>query len=183
MTLQIIDNSWELKLNTELDTSVPRHSLGSFNSSFIIVNISSDSVDPRWRQAGYIGQGVIFDDKIAYGEFKEISLDNYLLLEFPLLSTDNYELFYLPLPRLVQANIRIWEYKGSTKDTELIKLLEALKSFEFPTIQDALNQVNLLNFSRLESKLDKLLTCCDCNDESSPNKSNRLYLLYYHKLL
>ena len=114
MTLQIVDNIWELKLDTSLDASIEQHYIGNFVNPYIVVNVISDNVLPSWRQAGNIGQAVRFGNDFAHGEIKLLTLDKFLLLQFPLLTGDNYDLYYFPFSRLVTAKIKVWEYKGST---------------------------------------------------------------------
>ena len=141
MTLQLVDNVWELKLDTSLDAEIEQHYIGNFVNSYVVVNVTSDDVLPSWRQAGNIGQAVSFGDDFAHGEIKALTLDRYLLLEFPLLTGDNYDLYYFPFPRLVTAKIKVWEYLGSTVDIEVNKLVESLQSASLPNIEKQINSL------------------------------------------
>ena len=133
MTLQLTDNLWSLKLDTFLDATHPQHLLGSFTSPFIVVNITSQQALSMWRKAGAIAQAITFESDTAYGEAKELTLNKYALLQFPLLSGDIYQLYYFPLLRLVNVQIKVWEYTGNTVDvsvSNLIQQLEASATFQ-----------------------------------------------------
>lgn len=123
MTLQLIDNTWELRIDTTFDASVPIHNLGTYTNPYIVVYINSDDVLEQWRQAGSIGQAVGFGNDYAYGEIKPITLDSYQLLQFPLLTGKSYDLYYFPLPRLVNAQVKVWEYKGAVVNSSDIKIV------------------------------------------------------------
>lgn len=167
MTLQLVDNLWELKLENIFDATVQKYFLGNFVSPYIVVHISSDSADLRWQQAGSLGQAVDLDQDLAYGEVKEVSLNNHLLLEFAFLGGENYQLYYFPLPRLIEVKVKIWEYQGTTQDTEIIKLISALESFEFPTIKEAI----------VKTKNNCLPSTIEGNpgQEINKNQDSRLY--------
>lgn len=142
MTLQLTENLWKLKLDTVFDAQVNQFYLGSFSNPFVIVNINSDYTSPVWRQAGNIGQAITFQDSLAYGELKEVFLDSFLLLQFPLLSGEEYNLYYFPLPRLVQAKFKIWEYQGETVDTSVSQLFEILSAATFPKLENDIKKIN-----------------------------------------
>ena len=127
MTLQLVDNTWALKLDTSFDANVSQHYIGTYINPYVVVNVSSDDVLPDWQQAGSIGQAVMFSDDYAHGEFKALTLDKYLLLQFPLLTGNTYDLYYFPFPRLVTAKVKVWEYSGETVDADLKQLISALK--------------------------------------------------------
>ena len=141
MTLQLVDNLWELKLDNTLDANAPIHSLGTFTNPFVVVNISSERTLTSWQQAGTIGQAINFDRDYAHGEIKQITLDSYLLLQFPLLTGNTYDLYYFPLPRLVEAKVKVWEYKGETIDVSISELITALQSASLPSFEKEINSL------------------------------------------
>lgn len=144
MTLQLVDNTWELKLDTSLDASIDQHYMGNFANPYVVVNVISDEANPSWKQAGNIGQAVKFDNDYAYGEVKAITLNTYLLFEFPLLTGNDYDLYYFPFPRLVTAKIKVWEYLGNTVDVGLKQLINGLESASLPNIENKLIDINEL---------------------------------------
>ncbi len=135
MTLQLVDNLWELKINSVLDATIPNHYLGVFTNTFVVVNVSSTEALPIWKQGGQIGQAISFDDDFAYGEIKSLNLNSYLLFQFPLLTGENYELYYFSLPRLINVNLKIWEYKGNTVNASVIELISALENANLSNLQ------------------------------------------------
>ncbi|MDJ0691672.1 MAG: hypothetical protein QNJ41_24610 [Xenococcaceae cyanobacterium MO_188.B32] len=136
MTLQLVDNLWELKTDSTLDANTTMHPLGTYSNNFVVVNVTSDYTLAPWRQAGSIGQAVSFDNDYAYGENKRITLNSYLVLQFPLLTGSTYDLYYFPLPRLVEAKVKIWEYKGETIDASINELIKALQNAGLPRVED-----------------------------------------------
>ena len=141
MTLQLVDNLWELKLDNTLDANIARHYLGTYSNPFVVINITSDNTLTSWRQAGSIGQAVDFDSDYAHGEIKQVTLDSYLLLQFPLLTGNTYDLYYFPLPRIVEAKVKVWEYKGETIDVSISELLNALQSASLPSFEKEINSL------------------------------------------
>lgn len=142
MTLQIIDNLWELKVNDLFDSNIARHSLGVFSHPYLIVKVSSDFALESWRQGGSIGQGINFEAASAYGEIKPLTLESLLLFQFPLLTGDNYELYYFSLPRLEAVQLQVWEYSGQTIDASISQLVNALESADLSNLQVDTAEIN-----------------------------------------
>lgn len=142
MTLQIIDNLWELRIDNDFDANIQSHFLGSFTNNYLIAKVTSEFALPAWQQAGTLGQAVNFETSLAYGEFKPLSLDSHILLNFPLLTGASYDLHYFPLPRLTTVKLQIWEYQGTTENIEINKLLSALNNFQFPALEKVISQAS-----------------------------------------
>ena len=165
MTLQLVDNLWKLKVDTTLDATISQHLLGTFDNLFVVVNVTSDSALPIWKQAGSIGQAINFGRTLAYGEVKQIYLNTYLLLQFPLLSGEIYDLYYFPLTRLVESQIKIWEYIGDTIDTSINQLIATLQTAGLtnwvPQLQEEPNSNVLLTRIIQHNELSQLETIED----------------------
>lgn len=180
MTLQLVDNSWELKLDAELDANTSIHLLGTFTNPFVVINVTSDDTLTPWRQAGTIGQAISFDSDYAHGEIKQITLDSYLLLQFPLLTGDSYDLYYFPLPRLVTAKLKIWEYKGETIDVSINELIGALQKANLPNIEDEITALAKLiqeNMSSYPSVCSDSEIDGETEELNPTNLLNSLFLL------
>ena len=159
MTLQLTENIWELRIDTIFDAKVNQFYLGLFANPFVIVNVNSEYTSPVWRQAGHIGQAITFQDSLAYGELKEIFLESFLLLQFPLLSGEEYNLYYFPLPRLVKAKVKVWEYKGESINASINQIVNALQEASLPNIEKEITDLaktvrenQSLNMEELEAK-------------------------------
>ncbi len=147
MTLQLLDNSWELKTNGIFFNSVRQESLGVFSSPFIAISVTSSFADPLWSKAGSVGQVIALSDaSVAYGSRKELVLNQASFFEFPIFSSSNYELFYFSLPRLEAVQIKVWEYTGQTKDKAIEDLVTALETSAILTV----------DFSQINARLDVL---------------------------
>lgn len=128
MVLQLTNNFWELKLDTIFDANISQHLLGTFNSPYIIINVTSDDTLTAWKQAGSVGQAITFEGNLAYGEVTNLTLNTFTLLQFSLLSGTDYKLYYFPLPRLVNSQVKVWAYLGETIDTTINDLAIAISN-------------------------------------------------------
>lgn len=181
MTLQIIEDLWNLRIDNSFDRSADKYSLGIFNSPFIIVLVSSTFADPLWNKGGSLAQGIELQTlEIAHGNFKELYLNKIAILEFPLFSGNSYELFYFPLFRLETVELKVWEYTGLLKDTAIDNLLEALEenpilNINFDSILTRLDELEMaidnLTFPNLSQQLNEMLerlellkTCLNCQE-------------------
>lgn len=152
MTLQLTDNLWNLKIDEIYDANVDKHYLGNFTNNYLVINIQSNHVLSDWRQAGNIGQAIPFNTDLAYGELKQITLDSYLLLNFPLLTEESYDLYYFPLSRLKESIVKVWEYQGTTKDISLQNLIDGLNN----NISVNINESNSNVLTKIHSYLTNM---------------------------
>jgi hypothetical protein len=142
MTLQLLDNLWELRTNSVFFNTVTQESLGFFSSPFVVISVISSFAEPLWSKGGSVSQAIALPDtSIAWGNRKELVLNQLSLFEFPILSNNNYELFYFSLARLEAVQIKVWEYVGQTKDTAVENLVTTLETSAILTVD--FSQVNV----------------------------------------
>jgi hypothetical protein len=153
MSLQIIDNNWELKIDASFDSAIKKHSLGFFNSPFVVVLIQSSVAHPLWQKAGTIGQSIVFNNEVAYGAQKNLSLNENILLEFPIFFGNSYELFYFASSWLGIVSIKVWEYAGTTQETLINNLIAALQT---QIITTNLSQENQQLLNTINQKIDDM---------------------------
>lgn len=157
MSLQIVSNFWSVQNNLIIEANKP-YFIGNFTSPFIVVNVTSEFALDSWKKAGNLAQAIAFGNNIAYGEFKEITLNTFLLFQFPILTGNDYKLYYFPLKRLEKISLTIWEYQGETIDESLKKIAEVIKNstfltVDFPGIQPDLNEIKT-NLNIIKSLLN-----------------------------
>ena len=156
MPLQLTDNNWVLKIDTNYDGSDGQEiDLGLFASPYIIVRVSSASVLPGWRKGGFIGSRITTPQVTAYGARQELSLIEPVLIEFPIFQGSDYRLFYFPLFRLATVHLEVWEYAGETIDTTAQELLTALQTQA--EITASLSPGNLQLINDITTKLDIIM--------------------------
>ncbi len=112
MALQVTNDDWILKIDTQIKFNLNGQSLGSFTGKFVIVSVISAVAGDVWNKGGVLRQGINTLAGLALGEPKELLLRDLNLLTFEPLSGLSYELFYFSLNRLETTNIKIWEYQG-----------------------------------------------------------------------
>ena len=112
MALQVTDNDWLLKVDTQIDFNLNGQLLGSFTGKFVIASVTSFVAGDVWNKGGVLRQGIETKAGLALAEPKELLLRDLNLLTFEPLSGLSYELFYFSLNRLEKTNIKIWEYQG-----------------------------------------------------------------------
>lgn len=123
MELQLLDNSWILRIRKNIEAK-KLHSLGRFNSPYVVVQVISKTADPAWSDGGFIAQKISFQSIIAFASQQSIKLNFLSLLYFPnLLSSDVYELYYFAPKRLEKIDFTLWEYTGKTQN-KLVKEIE-----------------------------------------------------------
>ena len=112
MSLQLTNNEWRLKLETEIDSLSGKYLLGNFSNPFVILNFVAIDSNPIWTKAGYISQAVLLDDSLAYAANQEVLLNINNFRSFDSLSGQDYQLYYFPPARLKKVKIKVWEYQG-----------------------------------------------------------------------
>ena len=149
MSLQLTNNEWLLKLETEVDNSLDKYLLGSFSNPFVILNFTSATANPVWSQAGYISQAILIDNSLAFSPNQAVLLNINNFRKFDALSGSDYQLYYFPPKRLETVEIKVWEYQGIVADSLIADLVDYLS-------QVPANQ--LINLTAIEEKLAQLLT-------------------------
>ena len=122
MSLQLTNNEWRLKLETEVNSSSDKYLLGNFSNPFVILQFTAVDSNPVWTKAGYISQAVLLDDSLAYASNQEVLLNVNNFRSFNALSGQDYQLYYFPPARLKKVRIKVWEYQGIVTNSFLADL-------------------------------------------------------------
>lgn len=167
MVLQLTNNEWLLRLDTEIDSSLGRYLLGNFRNPFVILNFTSESANPLWTKAGYISQAVIIDNSSAYDQNREVLLNLNNFCKFEALSGSDYRLYYFPPTRLQKVRVKVWEYQGTIADSSISDLIDSLS--KVPTNQ-------LVDLSIIEEKLEYLLAMSQVSFNSDLSTNTNFFV-------
>lgn len=159
----------------------------TYDSQYIAVGVQVENSKDSWRNGGYLSQEYQFScngydhNNKAFNKLPDLLINDVSILNLPLLSDNSYKLRYFPPTYFSSVRLQIWEYTGVKIDLLLQDLADFFRDappdllINLPTIEAKIdllltNQQSGLavDLSSLESKLDRLLECCNCTPASQP---------------
>ena len=147
MSIQLLDNNWNLSFNSLIPSSVSKVLLGSYTSNFLAVFVDSSTKNPSWLKGGFISREIVLpDNSIGLANSTELRLGEINLVQFPSLFTGSYNLYYLGYERLEQVQLKIYEYQGQTQDVLLPQIANYLET----------NAELQVDFSEINNRLDAI---------------------------
>ena len=147
MSIQLLDNNWNLAYNSLITSSLDKLLLGSYSSNFLAVFVDSSTKNPSWLKGGFVSREIVLpDNSIGLANSTELRLGEINLIQFPSLFSGSYNLYYLGYERLEEVRLKIYEYQGQTQDVLLPQIANYLET----------NAELQVDFSEIDNRLDAI---------------------------